>query len=161
MPLKLNVGASRKVTDNNYGSRGASVNLEFELDASLVAEPDKLQAEIRRLFGLVRASVAEELNGHGKAGGNGAADTQTANLRAPHFDGGVTTSSRAGTNGTGSRPATASQVRALHAIARSQGIELSRFLYDCFQLHRANDLTIKLASTAIDALKAVGVGSGG
>jgi len=65
MPLKLNVGASRKVTDNNYGSRGASVNLELELDASLVAEPQKLQERIRDLFDLVRTSLAEELNGHG------------------------------------------------------------------------------------------------
>src|SRR5439155_26010436 len=65
MPLKLNVGASRKVTDNNYGSRGASMNLELELDASLVADPPKLQERIRELFGLVRASLAEELNGHG------------------------------------------------------------------------------------------------
>ena len=28
MPLRTNVGVSRKVSDNNYGSRGASVNLE-------------------------------------------------------------------------------------------------------------------------------------
>jgi hypothetical protein len=42
MPLKLNVGASRKVTDNNYGSRGASVNLEMELDTTLVTDPPKL-----------------------------------------------------------------------------------------------------------------------
>jgi hypothetical protein len=158
--LKLNVGASRKVTDNNYGSRGASVNLELEVDASLAAEPGKLQEEIRRLFGLVRASVAEELNGHGTAAGNGVADPQTANPRVRHSGGG-TTYGRAGTNGAGSRPATASQVRALHAIARSQGIELSQFLYDRFQLRRANDLSIKQASTAIDALRAVGVGSDG
>ena len=161
MPLKLNVGASRKVTDNNYGSRGASVNLELEVDASLAAEPGKLQEEIRRLFGLVRASVAEELNGHGAAAGNGVADTQMPNIRVPRSGVGVTTSGEARTNGAGGRPSTASQVRALHAIARSQGIELSRFLYDRFQLHRANDLSIKQASTAIDALKAVCVGSDG
>src|SRR5207245_8366813 len=54
MPLRLNVGASRKVTDNNYGSRGASVNLELELelDASLVADSPKLRERIRELFGL-------------------------------------------------------------------------------------------------------------
>ena len=63
MPLKLNVGASRKVTDNNYGSRGASVNLELEFDTGLASEPDKLHERIRHLFGLVRASLTEELNG--------------------------------------------------------------------------------------------------
>src|SRR5476651_698827 len=67
MPLKLNVGASRKMTDNNYGSRGASVNVELELDSSLVAEPGKLQDRIRQIFGLARTALAEELNG----GGNG------------------------------------------------------------------------------------------
>jgi hypothetical protein len=30
------------VTDNNYGSRGASVNLEMELDTTLVTDPPKL-----------------------------------------------------------------------------------------------------------------------
>src|SRR5262245_51094090 len=71
MPLKLNVGASRKVTDNNYGSRGASINVELELDTSLVGEPARLQERIRQLFGVVRVSLAEELNGsNGHSNGN-------------------------------------------------------------------------------------------
>jgi hypothetical protein len=36
MPLKLNVGLSRKIGEENYGSRGASVNLELELDAGCI-----------------------------------------------------------------------------------------------------------------------------
>ena len=41
MPLKLNVGASKKIADQSYGSRGASVNVEMELDSALVTEPAK------------------------------------------------------------------------------------------------------------------------
>ena len=42
MPLKLNVGLNRKVGEQNYGSRGASVNVEMELESSLVGEPSRL-----------------------------------------------------------------------------------------------------------------------
>jgi hypothetical protein len=36
MPMKLNVGLSRKVGEPNYGANGTSVNLELELDNSPV-----------------------------------------------------------------------------------------------------------------------------
>jgi hypothetical protein len=29
--IRLNVGASRKVSDNHYGSKGGNVNIELEL----------------------------------------------------------------------------------------------------------------------------------
>jgi hypothetical protein len=161
MPLKLNVGASRKVTDNNYGSRGASVNLELELDASLAEEPARLQERIRHLFSLVRASLVEELNGHARQNGNGCARPPTGGVSEAQHDVAGTTPGGANRNGAGSRPATPSQVRALHAIARSQGIELTQFLFDQFRLRRANDLSIRQASAAIDALKATAIGSDG
>src|SRR5450631_3645439 len=113
MPLKLNIGASKKVADQHYGSRGASVNLEIELDASLVTEPAKLQEKIRHLFGLVRQSLAEELNGgntngHASKSANGNGQPKPANANG---------------NGTqrtnGPRPATQSQVKAIHSIARN------------------------------------------
>ena len=46
MPLKLNVGLSRKIGEANYGSRGASVNLEMDLDGNLVGDPTKLRARV-------------------------------------------------------------------------------------------------------------------
>jgi hypothetical protein len=137
MPLKMNVGLNRKVTDNNYGSRGASVNVELELDSGLVNEPAKLQEKIRQLFGLVRTSLVEELNGN----------TQPApgNTQPPG-------------NGNGSaaqkpRPATQSQIKAIHAIARNQGLDVSQILRDRFHVAKPDDLTISEASQLIDRLK--------
>ena len=61
--LKLNVGLSRKVGEPNYGSRGASVNVEMELESALASDAAKLQERIRQLFDVVRASLLEELRG--------------------------------------------------------------------------------------------------
>ena len=79
--LKLNIGFNRKIGEANYGSRGASVNLEIEVDSGAVREPDKLQAKIDYLFKLAKASVDSQLNGASPpqqsqpAAGNNAAQT--------------------------------------------------------------------------------------
>ncbi|MEK6246893.1 MAG: hypothetical protein N2C12_01855 [Planctomycetales bacterium] len=66
--LKINIGLSRKIGGTNYSSRGASVNLEMEVESGLVQEPAKLQERIRYLFSLAKQSVEEELNGDGQHG---------------------------------------------------------------------------------------------
>jgi len=144
MPMKVSVGLTKKIGETNYGSRGASVNVELELESSLVGEPAKLQERIRQIFGIVRTSLAEELNGNGHGAG------QNAN----------TTNGHAKTEGHGSnagarqpRAATQSQVRAIHAIAKSQGIQLARLLRGRYQFDRAEELSIKQASELIDSLK--------
>ena len=48
--LKLNAGFSRKVGEANYGSRGASVNVELEVESNLVNDPEALTGRIRKLF---------------------------------------------------------------------------------------------------------------
>ena len=154
MPLKVNIGASKKVADQNYGSRGASVNLEMELDASLVSEPAKLQEKIRYLFGLARQALIEELNGSNSNGhapqsnngsGNGNGQPKPAN-----GNGNGNGTQRTG----GQRQATQSQVKAIHAIARNRRIDVAQFLNERFHVSNPYDLTIKDASQAIDELKA-------
>lgn len=61
--LKLNIGFNRKIGEANFSSRGASVNLEIEVESGVVREPDKLQAKIDYLFKLAKASVDAQLNG--------------------------------------------------------------------------------------------------
>lgn len=135
MPLTLNVGISKKVGESNYGSRGAAVNLELELESSLAGEPDKLKQRIQQLFALAKASVDEELNGSAASNGNGHCRD-------------------------GTRKATASQARALHVIADRQRVDLAGLLRQRFGVDTAGDLSITEASALIDELKTAVNGAG-
>jgi hypothetical protein len=139
MPLKLNAGLSRKVADGNYGSRGASVNIELELDSGLVDDPPKLREKVHKLFNVIRTSVDEELNGHGHG--------------KPAEQPSATGNNGASPPAKQPRPATESQVKAIHAIARSRHINVAQFLKERFQVSRPDELSIKTASQAIDELK--------
>jgi hypothetical protein len=144
MPLKLNVGLTKKIGEPNYGSRGASVNVELELDSGLVNEPGKLQERIRQLFGVVRASLAEELNGNGQRSSDRTQAPQAQpNGNAQRSDNGQKAQPR---------PATQSQVRAIGAIAKRLRINLDELLGQRFQVKRTQDLSIKQASQLIDEL---------
>ena len=101
MPLKANIGVTRKVADNNYGSRGASVNLEVELDSTLINDPERCHERIRQVFRLAQQAIDDELNrqqGNGTANHetNGATNGQAAQ---PSHNG----NGHAATNGNGSR----------------------------------------------------------
>ena len=156
MPLRANVGVSRKVADNNYGSRGASVNLEVELESALVNEPERFFDRIRQVFRLAQQSIDEELTrqqnnstaGHAT---NGATHGHAA--QPSHCGNGQHTNGKPRSNG---RKATASQVRALHAIANRQGFDLAETLQEGFGTGRPEDLSITEASQLIDTLKAAG-----
>ena len=91
MPLKLNVGLSRKVGEANFGSRGASVNLELELDSGLAGEPERLHDRIRQLFRLAKESVDNELNGGQTlpAAVNGSSNGRNGNGAQPATNGHV------------------------------------------------------------------------
>lgn len=163
MPMKLNVGLSRKVGEPNYGSRGASVNLELELDNSLVEQPERLRDRIRQLYQLAKASVDEELHGTGQqpaANNNHGGDHNNGH-------GGGLDQYRVSNNGNGNgqrqpghgpRQATSSQVKAIHAIASRNRIDVGRLVQDRFNVQRPDDLSISDASTLIDELKSAQTG---
>jgi hypothetical protein len=98
MPLKTNVGVSRKVADNNYGSRGASVNLEVELDSTLINDPERFHDRIRQVFRLAQAAIDEELGRqqasgtashatNGPTSGHAAQASQNGNGNGQHANG--------------------------------------------------------------------------
>jgi len=61
MPINVCVGFSRKVGEPNYGSRGASVHLEVELDRIAIDDPERFRSEIERIFEPARDAVDREL----------------------------------------------------------------------------------------------------
>jgi hypothetical protein len=93
------------------------------------------------LFRLAKSSIDEEL---GTAPRNGAHPAQ--NPAASHSGNGQT-------NGASIRRATPNQVRAIHAIAHRQQLELAPLLRQRFAVDRPDMLTVQDASTLIDDLE--------
>ncbi len=129
--IKLNAGVSRKVGEPNYGSRGASVNVELELESTVVNDTDALHEKIRRLFALAKKSVDEELG----------ISTSVAN------NGGT----NAPSNGE-ARAATDKQKHAIAAICVENGFDGDQEALDMFD-RPASQLTLSEASRLIDHLK--------
>lgn len=141
MPMKLNVGLSRKMGESNYGSRGANVNVEIEVESALAGDAARLRERIRQVFGLVRDSLAEEL-------GNGTSTSVESQAKPEPAGNGQQK------NGNAPRAATQSQVKALFAITKSQGLNLNQLLRERFRIGKPEQLSIREASQLIDELKA-------
>ena len=130
--IKLNAGISRKVGEPNYGSKGASVNVELELESAVVNDTDALHEKIRKLFALAKRSVDEEL---------GMSSSQP-----------TTNGTNGGQNGSASRPATDGQKRAVWALCNKLGLDQDQEARATFD-RPVSQLTLPEASQLIDRLK--------
>ena len=71
MPLKLNVGVSKKLGLPAYSSIGATCNLEVELDNGLLLDPAAFRDRVRGAFLAAEQAVDDELarlQAHGEPG---------------------------------------------------------------------------------------------
>jgi len=134
---KLNAGVSRKVGQPNYGSRGATVNVELELESSAVQDAELLHDRIRKLFAIARQAVAEELG----------LSTQT-----PTPQPGQPTGANGNGNAGRPRPASEAQIRAINAICGRLGLDPAAEAHRHFG-RSIQDLTLAEASSLIDLLK--------
>ena len=181
MPMTVNVGLAKKIGQPDFGSLGASCDIELELDGSLLfSDLDSLQKKIQTAYVACRQAVNDELAGQRriveppdqeavkKRNGHDQPASDANHRHHPAKNGSNQTnepSNGQAVNGK-RRAATSSQVRALHAIATRQGFNLTDRLKDQFQLYRAEALSVSEASRLIDRLNAESVpmgtnGSGG
>jgi Protein of unknown function (DUF1018) len=158
MPLKLNVGVSKKVGLPDYGSAGATCNLELELDAYLLeTDLDGFHQRVRSAYVAAQQAVHDELSRlqSPAAPPSSAEIRRAAHDRPAHRNGQAASSSRPAANRTRpSRPATTNQVRAIQTIARRLNADLDGLLREEFGVERLEDLSMSEASRVIDDLKA-------
>ena len=131
--IKLNCGISRKVGEPNYGSRGATANIELELQDSAAHDTNVLHQKIRGLFAIAKTAVDEEL-ARSSAGTSGPAQSAASN------------------GARDARPATDSQLRAIRAISERLGLDPEAQAQQQFG-RDLSELSLPEASRLIDHLK--------
>jgi len=148
--IKLSVGACKKITDGNYGSRGGNVNIELELDSSLALDSQKLRDHIRKLFDLANASLSEELQ----------ANNEPACVEDSHQQrDGVSFNGNGAGNAVSVAPtrfATEKQIVCIQGLARKHGIPVPELLKQA-GVRVFNDMSVRQASQMIERLKGGGV----
>jgi hypothetical protein len=150
MPLTLNVGLSRKIGLADYGSLGASCHVTVELDGHLIQQDlEAFHRHVRQAYTACRQAVQEELSRQEAADTHPTGSNGHTNGYAANGNG----NGQARRRGDNPRPATASQVRAIEAIAKRQRLDLPLYLENRFRVHTASELSLAEASSLIDELK--------
>ena len=166
--LKLHAGVSKKVGLPGFSSASASCTIEAELDSSLLQDREGFQTVVQRAYKSCEKAVEDQI---ARLTNDGQSDDSRPNTQpqevievrtSPAIRGVTVTAKSAETRATNRavfrdapspRPATASQVKAIRAIAARRTIDLVGLLRGRFGLTTADELGIRQASNLIDELK--------
>jgi hypothetical protein len=169
--LKLHAGVSKKVGLPGFSSASASCTIEAELDSSLLQDREGFQVVVRRAYQSCEQAVQDQIARLTSEGTEASQPQEVVDVRtSPAITGATVTripAAQCTTNGTDTRltnravfrdtpsprPATASQVKAIRAIAARRNIDLVGLLRERFGLTTADELGIRQASALIDELK--------
>lgn len=143
MPLTINVGLSRK-TSENYNSNGVSINLTAELDQSLLARPAELQGAVSELYEQAEAALDRQATGRVQEPPR----QQITHTRSNGSNGNGQSNGRSQTG----RGMTQSQRKAIHAIAGQLGVDAGDVARHEFGID-LEQASISEASKVIDHLK--------
>ena len=141
MATKATVGLTQKVGQPDFGSIGASCQIEIELEGVEITDP-QIAARIQGAYAACRRAIQAEL----EASENG----QAAPARVDRSQNSRAASQRDGSN----RSATAAQVNAINVITKKMKLDLAGFLQGQYGASRPEELDIRQASQVIDELKA-------
>jgi hypothetical protein len=154
--LKLHAGVSKKVGLPGFSSASASCTIEAELDSSLLNDTAGFQIVVQKAYQSCEQAVQDQIARLTSDTSEGTQPQEVIEVRtSPAISGASVTRIPAAqfSNQPSPRPATASQVRALRAIAARRKIDLVGLLRERFGLTTADELGIRQASALIDELK--------
>jgi hypothetical protein len=162
--LKLHAGVSKKVGLPGFSSASASCTIEAELDSSLLNDTAGFQIVVQRAYQSCEQAVQDQIARLTSDGPSEVTQPQEViEVRtSPAISGARITTNGTDTQATNRavfrdapspRPATASQVKAIRAIAARRKIDLVGLLRERFGLTTADALGIREASALIDELK--------
>ena len=155
--LKLHAGVSKKVGLPGFSSASASCTIEAELDSSLLQDHEGFQTVVQRADQSCEKAVQDQITRLTSDDQSDASQPQEiVEVRAaPTITGASVNRIPTAQFSTqpSPRPATASQVKAIRAIAARRKIDLVGLLREKFGLTTADELGIRQASNLIDELK--------
>jgi len=159
--LKLHAGVSKKVGLPGFSSASASCTIEAELDSSLLMDTAGFQIVVQRAYQSCEQAVEDQIARLTYGNGSDASQTnaqpqEVIEVRTtPTISGAPVTRIPTAqfSNQPSPRPATASQVKAIRAIAARRKIDLVGMLRERFGIQTADELGIRQASALIDELR--------